>query len=268
MIYRVFAFIFGIIGIAVIGYGQYHWQQNAVVDTRTVSAAVENNRESEENEIDGDMPLSDLSLEKLKDVTSLLPQEAQETFMTAYENGETVSLLILGSPAIGDDEGAAQLMKEGIESVYGEKFLEVDTYTYDGNSRELVEEIDTLTELAAPYDFVLLEPFTMIDNGEVGVPENHSNIEAVQKHFTDLNGDTVFFFTPALPIYEASIYPRQVEDLKEYADAETIPFIDHWSAWPDYFDPEFLDYINDDAYPNAEGAKVWADEVAGFFTNS
>ncbi|WP_421381837.1 SGNH/GDSL hydrolase family protein [Bacillus salacetis] len=269
MAFRVFAIIFCIIGIGVIGYGQYHWQQEAVVDVGSASAAVEiEGEEATASTTEEAASLSEISLEDLESSISLLPEEAQDTFLTSYENGDSISLLILGSKAIGDDEGSAQLMKEGIQEAYGEDFITVDTYTYDGTSRNLVEELDTLEELDQEYDLVLVEPFIMVDNGKVGVPENHSNMEELMGHFKSLNEDTVFFFTPALPIFEASIYPGQVEDFKEYAAEEEIPFIDHWSAWPDYNEPEFKDFIDDDGYPNAEGAEIWADEVVGYFTNS
>ena len=141
------------------------------------------------------------------------------------------------------------------------KFLLIDTFTYGGISSDFVEDDAGMKSLEKAYDLVLFEPFTFNDNGRILVHENHGNIESVMDHFESSNEDTVFILHPPQPIHEASIYPKQVEELKGFAEEHDIPYIDVWESWPDYNTEELTDYLDGEGHVNSAGVELWAGEL-------
>jgi hypothetical protein len=59
---------------------------------------------------------------------------------------------------------------------------------------------------------------------------------------------------PLHPLYKAKLYPIQVAELKEYAEINQIPYLDHWSAWPVLESEDMLNFLTPDkSAPNEEG---------------
>ncbi|WP_210364483.1 SGNH/GDSL hydrolase family protein [Bacillus sp. REN3] len=195
------------------------------------------------------------------------PVEAQENFQMAVEEGQPFHILIAGSPAIGSgSEGTASLLKAELEKAYRNSVM-VTAKSYDVTSRQAVEQ-EVHEELAAEQaDLILLEPFILKDNGyvtnEQAAVHMTEMIEAIKKE----NPKAVVILQPANPLSKARYYPLQVEALKEYADTNGIPFLDHWQAWPveDENSMRALLLDGDPAYPNEAGNQIWAEYLIDYF---
>ena len=194
------------------------------------------------------------------------PAEAQENFQAALENGQPYKIVIAGSPALGQEpSGWSAIVKQELEKVYGES-IDVSVKSYDLTSVEFINE-GKHEELAAERgDMVLLEPFILKNNGKVGnelAAENYSEIITAIK---DANEKAVVILQPANPLSKARFYPLQVEALKEYAEANELPYIDHWQAWPETEEErrELFDG-SEQSYPNESGHKLWADYLVNYF---
>ncbi|RIW36065.1 hypothetical protein D3H55_06295 [Bacillus salacetis] len=269
MFFRILAIIFSIIGIGVIVFGQMEWKEKAFVDAeRPMVEASDGAEVTTQKNVETSASLNSLTKEELSERTSLLPEEVQKAFLNAFEGNQSVSLLVLGSDAMGDStNGVAQSIKAKLQGVYGTQFLQVDTFTYDGSSFNFVEDEDGLESIGQAYDLVLYEPFTFNDNGVVEVSQNHEHTEEVMGHFEALNKDTKFILHPPQPMHEATIYPTQVEDLKVFAEEKSIPYIDVWKVWPDYDTDELTDYLDSEGNVNPDGIELWSNEVVHYFTN-
>ncbi|MBO1915491.1 hypothetical protein J4G37_63015, partial [Microvirga sp. 3-52] len=56
--------------------------------------------------------------------------------------------------------------------------------------------------------------------------------------------DAVVVLHPAQLLRRAMNYPAQVQSVKGYADSENIPYIDHWTEWPEVNSEELVQYLD------------------------
>lgn len=196
-----------------------------------------------------------------------MPDELEEPFTAAHKAGETLSVAFIGSGALGKDAGGWSMMAaEEIEKAYGGDFLDIDIFEFNGTSMDFVNG-EVLPEIAAEaFDVVLLEGFTLEDNGGmIGIQNSLENVNIIIQRLKEQNPELVVVLQPPHPIHGAVNYPDQVEQLKQFAATHNIPYLDHWEAWPDYTSEELLDYLTDDAMPNSRGHELWAGAVAEYF---
>jgi hypothetical protein len=108
-----------------------------------------------------------------------------------------------------------------------------------------------------------------MNNGEVFINDTLKNTTKVIDDIQTKKPKTSFILQPAYPLYQAKIYPRQVAELKKYAQEKQLPYLDHWSAWPDSNTAELKDYLQPDlSAPNEKGNHVWSNYILQFLTNS
>lgn len=208
----------------------------------------------------------------VKDNDSLLgyvenwPEDAQENFKAALEDGKPYKILLTGSPALGSEsDGWASMLKDELEAVYGDA-IAVKIKIYDLTSLQMVEE-EKYEELAAEQaDLILLEPFILNDNGKVGNDQAAENLSVVIESIQNGKTDSNVILQPANPLSKAKYYPLQVEALKEYAETNGLTYINHWEAWPETeIERRALLSLGDPSFPNEEGHKLWADHLTNYF---
>jgi hypothetical protein len=245
-------------------FGQMYWKEKTQQATATTTEEGTNASTTNDKDVDdaGTDSISLLTDEKMKDSIQNLPDKVQSTILSAHENGESVSMLIIGSTALGNEEnGWASLFRDKLQSVYGEDFFRIDIFGFDGNSNEFITSWPDEELSEQSYDLVLLEGFTWEDNGEVSISNNHDNL----LKFRDMYEDAVVMLQPPHPIYQAINYPIQVEDLKVFAEENEIPYIDHWSEWPDAQTDEILPYVTEEDELTEDGSALWADSLGKVF---
>ncbi|MCM3709225.1 SGNH/GDSL hydrolase family protein [Sporosarcina luteola] len=180
-----------------------------------------------------------------------------------FEADEHVKLLIVGSQAIeqGGNGGAAGMLADSLALAY-KGFIETDILPFAGTSREFVEQMDDLVDVSA-YDVVLLEPFTLNNNGRVVIEDEHRHILRLRD---TLQEDAVLLLMPSQPIHRPNFYLTQIRSLGNFAAVREIPYIDHWTAWPDVADEAILGYLDEDSGPNDVGATAWGEALVDYFT--
>lgn len=191
------------------------------------------------------------------------PEKSVEVFRERLEEGAPFSILIAGSDALGEGEGS---WPEMVQSALGEAYgvaVSVEVKAYEMNSMEFVTQ--GLQEELPAADMVILEPFTLIDNGDGVVLQSLDNLKVITEAVTSRNEDSTFVLQPPHPLYDATYYPLQVEDMKAFAAEQGIAYLDHWSAWPAQDNKDLLSYLSDDQnQPSAEGHKIWAEFVVDY----
>lgn len=67
-------------------------------------------------------------------------------------------------------------------------------------------------------------------------------------------------------VYEAGFYSVLVGALEKFAKDNEIPYLNHWTTWPDTSSPEIQEYLTTDpSAPNEKGHEVWAEYLANYF---
>lgn len=195
-------------------------------------------------------------------LTNEMDEQVREVFMERNDSEEKLQLLIVGSEAMDEGSpGYAQALTESLEEAYGD-FVGTDVVSFDGTSAEFLDEE---TDLSAGYDVVLMEPFTLNNNGIVEIEAEHEHIMEFFDSVQAEESDAVLVLHPPQPIYGAQFYKSQVTALQEFAIRNDFAYINHWAEWPDTEDETVKEYLDDDSNPNNDGAVIWADALTAYF---
>jgi len=229
---------------------------------RPIKVAPSTNTDNEEQpEVETSMNTKDLL-----NLTANQEDTVQTTFNKRLEAEEKIDFLIVGSESMNDGSpGYADLLKAELEEAYG-RSIEVSILPFDGTSAAFIDQLDTdFIQFSTGYDVVLYEPFTLNNNGNVTIEDEHLHIKNFRSRLQAAVKDAVVIIQPPHPIPNAVYYPSQVQALQEFAKFENIPYINHWAAWPDKDSDELAALLDEDSMPNTKGAEVWANELITYF---
>lgn len=208
-----------------------------------------------------------LSMENLLKLTTNQDESVRTTFKNRLEAGENIDFLIVGSEAMNEgNPGYSELLKTALEETYG-SFAKVSILSFDGTSAEFIEKLDTdFIDFSIGYDVILYEPLTLNNNGKVTIEDEHLHIKEFRSRLQSTVKDAVVVLQPPHPLPKAVYYPSQVQALQEFAKLEDIPYINHWTTWPDKDSEELPALLDGKSMPNTTGADLWASELITFFT--
>lgn len=256
--------LLGIACIVVIYLGHSNWnkQIEASAKDRTVSP---DNAGTIQPNSNGESDAAELLA-----YTTNWPENSIDRFKNTIEEKKAFKILFVGSPALGsDDAGFYPTVKEKLVETYGERNVQVDIKTFDSTSTKFVKSDDEAELVSEKADLVIIEPFILLNNGMVLIEDSLKDITKIMDDMKANNPDTSFIIQPSYPLYKAKIYPSQVKDLKAYAEENEIPYLDHWSAWPDYKTKEIMDYLlPDQSAPNEKGYELWSESIIQYLISS
>ncbi|MEK3888445.1 SGNH/GDSL hydrolase family protein [Bacillus sp. FSL K6-3431] len=243
------------------GYLYWKEQTNNAVGTNEKAGPVVSNKESDEKKTTKTSADPNLLL-----MTGNWPEKAQETFEEAIDVGRTYKVAIVGSAALGkDNNGWSDMLKEELVAIYGKNNLEISIFEYPVRSDQFIAEGYDEEVAAYKPDLILFEPFNLNDNGNLGTSENHENIMSVIKTLEKANEKAVVILQPPHPVV-STIYPSQVDELKDFAEEQELVYLDHWPNWPDTDDETLNDYLMDPASaPNEKGHELWFKFLKEYF---
>ncbi|MCU9613202.1 SGNH/GDSL hydrolase family protein [Caldibacillus lycopersici] len=266
MFQRILAFFSFVLLIAVIIIGVLHWNNKLDVTAKeTGETAQTTNVAAGKEDTAADRRINRV---ELGNFVEDLPENIANLFKDAWDQEEQVDIAIVGSPSLGSEKaGWGGLVKDKLEALYGPDFVQVTIHTFDGTSTQFLE--DGLADIAAEQpSIVLLESFSLEDNsGLVGIETSEENIQTIIDTFVSENPSVGVILLPPNPIHGAKNYPVEVAQMKEFAAAEGIPYLDHWTSWPDPDTDEIVEYLGEDSLPNEKGHALWAEAVVNYFTS-
>ncbi|MGE6375509.1 SGNH/GDSL hydrolase family protein [Peribacillus muralis] len=206
------------------------------------------------------------SQEDLVKNTGNWPKESQELYKHRLSEGKPLKLLLVGSDSLGNQKyNLPDDLAQQLKTIYGDT-VQVDGFIYDMTSSQFVLQNKQQELTDAHADLILLEPFTLKDNGNVTIEESLENITSIIKDVQSKSKDTQFLLQPPNPLYKATYYPNQVKELDKYAKANDIPYLNHWSNWPDLSSENMKDVLNENReLPNENGYKIWSLYLEEFF---
>ena len=243
---------------AVLIAGNLHWQEKTTVSAEKLKVKQVVFNTVAQNELDTDKTIQ---------LTQHWPAEAQASYQQALADERPFTILLAGSLTVGSDEESwSSLVKHELEQAYGET-LNIVVKSYDLTSAQFTKE--KLPELLAEQpDLTLFEPFTLNDNDKVRIEDSHQHIAEIASSLLEVNPQHVLLLQPPYPLYQANYYPVQVTALKRFAKKNSIPYLDHWTAWPDPDSKDikqYLDEVNGSQIPNESGHQLWASYLAEYF---
>lgn len=243
--------LLGIICVAILYWGHsYYNQKIEAASNKGTEVSQGTGEEAVEQSIDID------------DLTKNWPDKTVERMKQTIKEKKKFKLLLVGNKS---DTKSYKDVKEKLTEAFGDH-ITVSIVSFNGTSTHFIQEKDLADKKA---DLIVLEPFLVADNGEVAIDDTLKNVSKFIKQVVDSNPKASVVLQPSYPIYQAKYYPIQVEELKKYAKKKDIPYLDHWSAWPDYQNEEIQDYLlPDQSGPNEKGIQVWSDYLLHYLMNS
>ncbi|MCK1981931.1 MULTISPECIES: SGNH/GDSL hydrolase family protein [Peribacillus] len=194
------------------------------------------------------------------------PKESKELYKKRLAEGKPFKILMVGSNSLGNEAyNLPDDLADQLKDVYGDT-VQVDGLLYDLMSSQFVSQNKQKDLIEAEADLILFEPFTLKDNGNVAIEDSLGNITTIINDVTAANKETQFILQPPNPLYNATYYPNQVKELEKYAKDKDIPYLNHWSNWPDQTSDKMIDVLNEEReLPNDKGYKIWSFYLEEFF---
>jgi hypothetical protein len=252
MMKKAFTVMLGIACVIVLLIGQSYWKQQIAASAKDKAEVTE-------------AVTPDQETNKKTDVTNFTknwPESAVSQFSLAVEEDKAFRILFVGSPAIAE---TYDNLKKEMTHTYG-KSIQMDLQTNELTSTQFIEDEKYEEVAAKESDMVVIEPFLLIDNGDVVIEESLDNLSTFVEAIKENNPDVTVILQPSFPLYNAKFYPVQVEKLKAYAEENQLTYLDHWSAWPDQKSEEIKEYLNEDqTAPSEKGLQVWSDYLVHYF---
>lgn len=258
--------------------GNIHWNHKLATKAELVQPENESvvakeqaeqaEQEPAENETSKEKEESGQAATDVAAYTKNLPKELQDKFSQAESTGNPLKLVIYGSDSTPTEKGTwPDLLSQQLQAAYGDKIVSTTVITAGNNTSLAVaqaKDYEKVTELKP--DIVLFEPFTLKDNtGKIAMKDRIISIEKMIASWKASNNDVTILLQPANPVHNGVFYPKQVDELKAYAEEQKLTYINHWESWPKTEDKKMLDYLTSESLPNENGHKLWADYLIDYF---
>ncbi|WP_203289079.1 SGNH/GDSL hydrolase family protein [Metabacillus sp. cB07] len=192
----------------------------------------------------------------------------KEKIKEAQEGGAPLKLVAAGSESTSiQSTGWPALLQSKLDAAYGKNIFAIEVLSYpEGTTRTFLNENHMEDISKQKPDILLLEPFSLNDNGNVGLENTLLNLEEILSDIKQTSPEAVIYLQPSHPIFNATFYPKEVGALKEFAEEKDLTYLDHWTNWPDSKDEKIKTMLTEDQQtPNVEGNKVWAEYLASYF---
>lgn len=262
----IFTSILAIICVVILILGNIHWGNKTEIKAENNTASASETPPVNEN-TEEDIEQADPSqLEELLSLATNWPEESQVQLQEALEAKKPFKILFVGSDSLGEGENSwPSILEQRLTEAYGGIFT-FNTFIYDLNTKEFIEE-NKQEELAKEKaDLILFEPLVLRDNGEVVIETSLEYIGTIMDDVKSKKPTTTFILQPPHPIYNAGFYNVQVGALQDYAEGNGIPYLNHWEAWPETTSTEIQEYlVTNPSGPNEKGHELWAEHLAKYF---
>ena len=238
-----------IVSVIVLLIGRSYWQERITVNAVGTDAPLV-------AEAAGSQQAATANPSSVAQLAKNWPTPAQKQLAQSIKAKKPFTVAFVGSTA---DQASSKAVAEKLQQAFGEKIIKTTVQASDLTSTEFVAQKKSLEIAALQAQLVIFEPFLLNDNGNVETKTALDNLTQIIDDVKTANPATTFVLQPSYPLYAAKYYPLQVDALKQYAADNSITYLDHWKAWPDYQKAELKNYLlADQSAPNDKGNGVWA----------
>jgi len=251
--------------ISVIVIGQWHWKNEIRAHENQAQAleytdAMEASNDEKEA-VSSEKTQDSTDLEKL---TAKLPDEVKKKIKAAYNDHEQVNVLLSGGHEIS---GLASLLEEKLNHTYGENLFKVTELNFDRKTSMEVYNNDLDAPIADQTpDLVIFTSLLINDAGKVSTNDSSQVPLLIKDRILKKSPETVFMIEPQNPVTSNPYINDRLEEVEAKAKTAGIPYIDHFSEWPE--EDDLKAYLDEKGqYPNEKGLSLWAGLLANYFTS-
>lgn len=260
----IFTILLAVLCVVILVLGNLHWNDKT-------TNAVNKNTDSPVKEIKESAAekLTDLSRDQVLSLAAKWPEQSKEILGDTYDEDRPFKVLAVGSEVLGMEHSQwGKIIEEKVHGSY-EDMVSFSVKGFPKTSSEFIQENLAAEISSQKPDMVILEPFTLNDNGKVVIEESLGNVTSIIKEVKKDHPSVVVVLQPPYPLYNANFYPVQVDALKNYADEHELVYLDHWAVWPDYRTEEIKEYLVEDlSEPDDEGYELWASFVGEYLVSN
>ncbi|SDN05169.1 hypothetical protein [Bacillus sp. OK048] len=245
-----FTVIWGLICVSILVYGHIHWNQQTTA-VKAVKPAI--TASSTEIEVD-----------KYLELAANWPETAKLELKRSLKAEQPFKILFAGSSSMEWE----QTVSKTLTASFGPDRIRTAHYTYDLTTKDIIAQNKQQELAAEKAQLMVIEPFLLNDNNVVKMDVTLANVTKIIEAAKAANPDTTIMLQPSHPIYLPNYYAIQVEALMQFAEENSITYLDHWTAWPATDNPEIKDYLTAvQKAPNEKGYQVWAQFLVDYFVN-
>jgi hypothetical protein len=255
MMKNIFTVLLGIACLVVLYLGNSYWSQQNQASVMATNSSKEKEVVKSETKV-ADEP-------DVLAYTQNWPSEAIDRFEQTLKEETPFKMLFVGSPAIED---TYEVVKEKMVESFGEENLQLAMKTYT-STKGWIDDSNQEEIIAEGADVIVLEPFILLANSDgATIDSTLDRITLLLEEIQASNPETIVMVQPSYPLLTAKIYPNQVAELKAYAEENQIPYLDHWTVWPEQGTEELGDsLLPDQSGPSEQGIKLWSDFLLNYF---
>ncbi len=262
--------VVAILALASVVAGKVHWDNKIEATTKNVEKTeIKSGNVGKTDNTAEENNAQNIVKEDVLKYIGNLPEEIVTKIKEAITTKEPVHLAIMGSASTpSGPNGWPTMLKEELLNTYGEGIFEVTIKEIaNKKSSDVVAEYLYQDVLESKPDILLFEPFILYDNGLVELQDRFTNLTTIVNEFKTQVPDVTVLIQPANPLYNATFYPKEVEELQMFAENNGYIYLNHWEAWPDHQSPEIENYLTE-GMPSELGHQVWADYLKNYFISS
>jgi hypothetical protein len=240
--------------IGILAYSHITWNKQTSVQAGT----------TEPSSKEVQKPADVNSNNKYLELAANWPEPAKKQLKRSLKEGNPFKILFVGSTPLQWGEEVTK----GLTESFGNERVATAFHTYDLTTKDFVAENKQLELAAEKAQLVVIEPFLLNDNANITIDVTLANLTKIMAYIKVENPETTFILQPSYPIYLPKYYSVQVAELKKYASANQLTYLDHWSAWPATDNKEIEEYLNEKQDgPNEKGNHAWANYLVEYFVN-
>lgn len=262
-----FATVLSLVCLIILIIGNIHWEKKTDIKAYNKIVKTVPNDQSNKGVVEATPTLSEKEKQAILKLASHWPEESQQVLETALEEERPFKIVSVGSDLNETDVNTWPLIvSENIIEQYGNSVISFKHLSYDLTSTAFVEQNKQTEIVNEQADLVLFEPFTLKDNGVVVIEDSHKNIKSVINE-VEKSGATVIL-QPPHPLHNANFYPIQVNALQQFAVDNNIPYLNHWTVWPDPRSDAIKEYLilsEESTIPSEIGHALWAQYLTDYF---
>jgi hypothetical protein len=260
-----------ILFLVIFVFGHMHWKNEIAQNAKKAEAQVEkiNDSDAAQNKNDDakvtKRESTDATSNDFETLTQFLPDAVKNKILQAHDQQKQVQVVLAGGKEIS---GLASLLQAGLDTSYGKDFFKVTETNFDDQNSLTVYQGKLYTKLLDTNpDIIIFTSLLIHDLGKVSTSDTARVPVLIGNRIHETSPSTVFMIEPPNPVTFNDAINERVGDIKTEAGNAGIDYIDHLSSWPSSGDLA-ADLDSQGKYPNAQGLKVWADYLTGYFTSS
>lgn len=260
-----------VILLAVVFLGQWHWKNEIRHHLETAKAQMAQSPTDVEIEdtggdnIDLNQGMSPTEqTHDLEKLTKNLPDSLRDKVISAANKQKPIQLVLAGGDHI---QGLGGRLQQALDKAYGNHIFQVREIAFIGKNSlfdvyqgKLYQKI---TE--SKPDVVLFTSMLANDIGKVSTTDSARVPVLIGNELKKQNPSVDYLIEPSNPVTFNAVVNERVDKVKEEAQNNNIPYLDHMSRWPEGQDLSKVLKPNGST-PNKDGMKIWSDFLSDYFT--